>query len=383
MAQHAGDTAAEDQRHLLADGGSYAEPGETPAPHAHFHEHRLLLGLTYRHTHVHAHTPQHAHDHAAALPQRPGVACHPPRALVMLLVRVAMRVAAVALMVVVFWKAPVPWSSLIEKYVSFVRSFGPVGGPVAFAAAATLWCAVSPTGYAPAVVAGATFGPWVGPPVTIVAVNAGALLNVLWVRRARTLVAAAAARLPLALTTRVSAWLGRATIPYLGELVRLRPFTTVVLVRLPYLGNGAVNYVFSLSDVAVAPYAAGNLVGMTPGSVLFSTLGTQVGSLLRALFAPEGGKVTRDAIVMISCVAGATALSVIALAVIARRVLRSSVARYAAQRPDDDGAAAAAGAELVQPQPQPAGDQPKQETDADDVPHGGSEAQQHTQQAPG
>ena len=55
-------------------------------------------------------------------------------------------------------------------------------------------------------------------------------------------------------------------------------YRVVALVRLPGLWSGLFNYIFALSSVLGKAYIVGNLLGMAPGSLIFSRLGSYAAS---------------------------------------------------------------------------------------------------------
>ena len=101
---------------------------------------------------------------------------------------------------VILWQVPVPWADWLDAYVAWVMTLGDAGAPIAFSVVACLFCAVSPTGYAPSVLAGVTFGPYLGPALAWFAVCSGAMLNLLWVRRFKKVVAWIGSKLPRKIT---------------------------------------------------------------------------------------------------------------------------------------------------------------------------------------
>jgi uncharacterized membrane protein YdjX (TVP38/TMEM64 family) len=156
--------------------------------------------------------------------------------------------------------------------------------------------------YAPIVLAGATYGIWIGWIIGYIAMNGGAALNLLWVR------------------------LQRLQIDTIEFMLSEAPFRTVFLLRLPVVASGVLNYFFSLSDSLPArPYLWGNLLGNIPGTLLFSVLGTSVSSIGGAIL---NGNSDPKALA-VGCVIVVIVISVIgAMAVLVRRALN----RMKAQR---------------------------------------------------
>ncbi len=103
--------------------------------------------------------------------------------------------------------------------------------------------------------------------MTYLSVNTGACLNLLLVRACLT----HSTRLRACVQRRTQQrWKG------LDLLLARHPARTVALIRAPFLGNGTLNYILSLSNLRATPLVLGTAVGSLPGSVLFSVLGTQV-----------------------------------------------------------------------------------------------------------
>lgn len=70
----------------------------------------------------------------------------------------------------------------------------------------------------------------------------------------------------------------------LETALRVQPMRIVILLRLPFLGNGALNYWLSFNTlgarpIPILPMMLGNAIGMLPGSILFALLGRQIRSL--------------------------------------------------------------------------------------------------------
>ena len=121
----------------------------------------------------------------------------------------------------------------------------------------------------------------------------------------------------------------------LGDLTPLlatRAFTLVVLMRLPYLGNGLLNYAFSLSDVAWRPYLLANGVGMLPGSFLFAALGLNAKSLLSVLTEGSANSTTIAIVVVQLCIMVA---AVVSCTVVVRRWKRKALELEQQQRGQD------------------------------------------------
>lgn len=173
----------------------------------------------------------------------------------------------------------------------------------------------------------------------------GAALNVALVRGACARHGAAASppsRLVSRYRERGAALLSGA----LREAIEAQPVAMVALLRLPFLGNGALNYVLSLhTGLPVTSMMAGNALGMVLGSVLFPLAGSQLRSLGSMIAQGPGEGAARDAALgWFFGILGVVMLALGGAALVVRRVTRRIVAEQGAQRA---GAAADAVAALV------------------------------------
>ncbi|KAH3763999.1 hypothetical protein Pelo_4139 [Pelomyxa schiedti] len=245
--------------------------------------------------------------------------------------RIALRVVALTVIVILVWKLPVNWGALLDAYLEWVSSLGPALGPIVYCFLATIFCSVSPTGYAPAVVAGVTFGYYVGPALAYVSVNIGAVLNFLWVRKTRTL---------LLRINRIRRFIDAKTGRFesIELLLEHMPFRTVLLMRLPYMANGTINYVLSISSVRFLPMVFGNALGFIPGSVLFSVMGTQVQSL-RKLIETKAENKTGLIIFVVICVVTVMCLAI--LVILCRRLMKRAQSRFPTTTPSTPAQSAA------------------------------------------
>lgn len=214
----------------------------------------------------------------------------------------------------------IPWRRLLSAYLSFLQSLDPwpISAVLFFGACALPFCAFTPGSYAPTVIAGATFGIAIGASLSYVVMNLAALLNFFTVRRC-------CGRLPWVIK-RVG------TFRYLDPLLARRPVRTIALLRLPYLGSGILNYVFSLTPVklSVRDVVLGNAAGFSLGSVLFAVLGTQARSIGAMLL---DGQADAVSIVTVVLVIAAVVITVIGLLWTVRRETAGAAAAIAAGEP--------------------------------------------------
>ena len=104
-----------------------------------------------------------------------------------------------------------------------------------------------------------------------------------------------------------------------------------VLVRLPFLANGALNYVLSLGPLPAAPLLAGSAIGLAPGAALFALAGGQARSVLAMIVA--GTPPPPAAVAILAATSAALVLAIAAVVVVARRVARAE-AKAAADAAD-------------------------------------------------
>lgn len=250
--------------------------------------------------------------------------------------RLVLRLVTLAVIVVLLRVFSSDFRAAGDAYLDWIRSLGPGGGPAVFWVVACVFCGLSPTGYLPAVAAGATFHYEESIPIAYTSVLVGAVVNVGLVRGLLW----------------QSGWLrkrcGRRAGATLGGLERAllaKPVRMVALLRLPFLGNGTLNYLLSLSPLPATwpgfwTMMAGNALGMAPGAVLFAVAGSQVRSLAQ-LIINGGGSAT--AVGVFVAVTVTVIVSIAAVLIITRRMAAAERAQAAAAKAAAADAAAAAG----------------------------------------
>ena len=111
--------------------------------------------------------------------------------------------------------------------------------------------------YAPMALAGATYGVWLGWFSGYLLVNIGSACNLFLVRKFFQSFCA----------VKCMKRLQRINIESLETLFRHQPTKSVILLRLPILASGIMNYVFSLSpNLSAKTVIVGNLIGYLPGN---------------------------------------------------------------------------------------------------------------------
>lgn len=192
------------------------------------------------------------------------------------LFRLALRLSALTIIIVLIRMYPEGYKSAANEASNAVWLAGSqVGSAFAALGLATAFCSISPTGYFPAIALGVSFPPYISIPVTYASVQLGALFNALLVRWA------CLGWLPSGLRetyeARGAELLGTGS---LGPALDARPIFMVAILRLPFLANGALNYILSLrSQLPLGKMLFGNALGFIPGSVLFPLAGAQLRSL--------------------------------------------------------------------------------------------------------
>jgi len=253
--------------------------------------------------------------------------------------RVALRVAAVVAVALLVHFFPGAANAAGSAALASINSLPSGWSAVAFCAAATAFCAVSPTGYLPAVAAGIAFAPEASIPITYVSVNLGALLNAGLVR------GACLGRLPPALRAKYEAR-GEALLGSgaLGLALEAHPVGMVALLRMPFLANGALNYILSLKgSLPLGKMLLGNALGFAPGSVVFPLAGAEVRSLGVLLANGAGDGAQRDATLGVFFgIVAAVLLAGLATYTVSRRLLRRLAAEKAVKVAEEAAAAAAA-----------------------------------------
>ena len=258
----------------------------------------------------------------------------------LLALRVLLRVLALAALVALIRSFPGAAVAAGTAVLGWIHTHPSPFAELIFFGASSLFCAVSPTGYLPAVAAGIAFPPASAIPVTYASVLLGAALNVALVRGVcRRRREGAAAQPPPRFAARFEARGAALLTGALREAIAAQPVLMVALLRLPFLGNGALNYILSLHPhLPVAPMMAGNALGMALGSVLFPLAGAQVRSLGSMIAeGPGEGAARASALGWFFGILGVVALALGGASLVVRRALR----RIAAARDAEKAAAAA------------------------------------------
>lgn len=202
------------------------------------------------------------------------------------IVRVVLRLAMIGVFVAILKIYGATIKAWGEAYLAWIRSLGPVGGPFAFLAVATVFAGISPTGYLPSVAAGITFPYEVSIPLSYGCTVLGALFNLFLVRvvirqLSPHFIRCCKSSLLWARCTRPNERKRkrRGWTKGLIQALLVHPVRMTILVRLPFLGNGSLNWLLSSSKLPLVPMMIGNCIGMLPGAIVFAVLGMQIRSL--------------------------------------------------------------------------------------------------------
>ena len=135
----------------------------------------------------------------------------------------------------------------------------------------------------------------------------------------------------------------------LGKALDAQPVAVVALLRLPFLGNGVLNYALSLrTSLPLGPMMAGNALGLALGSVLFPLGGAQLRNLGALLAGAAGDGAQRDlALGTFFGVAALVAASIAGVVTLTRRVLAAAAAKAEAAAAAAAAAQAAPGEEAA------------------------------------
>jgi uncharacterized membrane protein YdjX (TVP38/TMEM64 family) len=235
-----------------------------------------------------------------------------------IVLRVILRLVMIGILIGLIRAFPGEARAAGVAVLTWLSSLGSPASEFAYFGVATAFCSVSPTGYLPAIATGIAYGPAAAIPITYASVNLGALVNAVLVRGIckRKLPGSMAGKY----AARGATLLGSTG---LARALKVHPIRIVALLRTPFLGNGALNYILSLhNDLTVTNMAIGNAIGLIPGSVLFPVAGNQLRSLGALLANGTGEGSERDKaigwFIGISVIVGVSMLAVIS---IVKRVL--------------------------------------------------------------
>jgi uncharacterized membrane protein YdjX (TVP38/TMEM64 family) len=234
--------------------------------------------------------------------------------------RVVMRLASIAAFVVLLKLFGATIKGWGNEYLAWIRTLGVVGGPLVFLVFATIFSGLSPTGYVPSVAAGITFPYEISIPLSYACTVLGSVFNLFLIRvvlkritcfnNMSCCLRCKRAKKP----NRRRNW-----IAGILDALLLHPVRMTILVRLPFLGNGTLNYVLSQSKLPAGPMMIGNCIGMLPGSIVFAVLGTQIRSLASMI---AEGKAEPSAIAVMVVLFVVCSLSLLGVIWTTRRVMK-------------------------------------------------------------
>jgi len=225
--------------------------------------------------------------------------------------RIGLVVLVLAAGLIVAWLR-LPVLSCVVNFIGCVEREG-IWGPVVLGVFYVVFCVLLIPGTIPTLAAGFLFGVGIGSLTAIVGSTAGACVAFLV---GRTLARRWVAR-RVAHSRRFAA---------LDHAVGEHGFKIVLLTRLSPISPFVIlNYMFALTKVSFREYAAGSLIGMIPGTVLFVYFGAGLRSLaeVRAFSQGQGpAGATERAVFWIGLVI--TMVIVVVLTKLARNVLRQA-----------------------------------------------------------
>ena len=132
-------------------------------------------------------------------------------------------------------------------------------------------------GYLPTVLCGIFFTWYIAPFVAYISINIGSLINILIIKY---IILRNKHRCCIGHILRCCCGKKFGQVSFLKKLfiATSNPIKIVILLRLPYLNNGVVNYLFSLQvdSLTIKQNLFGNLIGFIPGSIIFSIFGQEI-----------------------------------------------------------------------------------------------------------
>ena len=195
----------------------------------------------------------------------------------LLVIRVLVRLAMLGLFFALIKTGIIPFGEWLHAYLDWINSL-PLGLSLfMFALCSIPFSAFTPGSYAPTVVAGVTFPWYIAFPLSYVCINASAMLNLVVIRHG-----VVCDWMKKKMMNRMQRR-GDVSVSKMESLLLHHPVRMVILLRLPYLASGILNYYFSSSRLSARHQLIGNSVGLLPGALLFSLLGAQARSLVEII----------------------------------------------------------------------------------------------------
>lgn len=226
------------------------------------------------------------------------------------IVRVLIRMMMLGLFFALVKSGVIPFADLLHAYLDWINSLELGLALLIFALCSIPFSAITPGSYAPTVVAGLTFPLYFAVPLSYFCINAAAMLNLViiryglccqWIKR----------RIMTKVQQRQDV-----DMDALDRLFIYHPLRTIILLRLPYLSSGVLNYMFSTSVLSVRHQLIGNAIGLLPGAFLFSVLGAQARSLTEILFE---GKTDATSIIVFVLVSTFVITSILGIVYLVRK----------------------------------------------------------------
>ena len=264
----------------------------------------------------------------AGSPPSPSLPWYRRHWLRVVVVRVAIRVIAVCLIIALVKTGILPFSAWLRAYLDAIECLPLPLALLVFAVCSIPFSAFTPGSYAPTLAAGVTFPIYLAFPLSYVCMNAAALLNVAVIRSG--LCCACVKR---RVSSRQQQRRSGVSLSTLQRLYLHHPVRTVILLRLPYLASGILNYTLAFSSVSLRHQLLGNAVGFMPGAFLFSVLGGQVKSLWEIVLDGQASPESMTAVVVVSCLVLG---SVVGIGLLVRKKTQQQAAQVEVQEPDEE-----------------------------------------------
>eukprot|EP01083_Nonionella_stella_P132473 402766_1 len=199
--------------------------------------------------------------------------------------RVLIRLTVIAIMITLIIKLNINLNDYLDWLLHEIDAqFGPIWSPVLLCTLFSFWTSLSPMGYLPTVLCGILFNWYIAPIVAYVSINIGSVMNIVLIRYIILRYKDKYCCIKRILTMCCGKKMGQ--VSFLKKLfIASSPIKTIILLRLPYLNNGVLNYLFSLQvdSISIKQNMIGNAIGFIPGAILFTVFGAEIKSLTKII----------------------------------------------------------------------------------------------------
>ena len=237
----------------------------------------------------------------------------------MVILKIILRIIVVSILITVAIQLKINVSDTMSDILQTIHNeFGNIYiSALIYCILASLFTSVSPMGYLPTLLAGVLYPFYIAPFIAYISVNIGSWLNILLIRK----VILGINCTKKCFSSICGRKLGR--VSYLENILKTHDSNIIIkivlLARLPYLSNGTFNYLFGLSSIKIIDYIKGNAIGFIPGSILFSTLGLEMKSLVKMI---DEGPDSAGQLILFICVCIVAIVCYIVIVYKARLLLR-------------------------------------------------------------